>query len=206
MCSFFYSLTSLRVNVSFSVSSCRRRGNLQGGIGRAHGLPGSRHPTRAVTSHYCVKPRGHHQRAERPRCRGGGYVGPGWHGIRPAGRSRHGAAVAGHFEMMCWRRQPVWTGVAVGGQIVKTCMNWGICPSCHPWLRYSHTFIADDNQTMTWRSASISLHHDGEVCSFYVCKYEEPVSKSVCRICVGGISRSLVIVGNGLRLGLKHLN
>lgn len=100
----FYSLTSLRVNVSFSVSSCRRRWNLQGSFHRTHRLPGGGHPTWPIATCLCLQPRGHHQRNERPCCRGRGHVSFGRHGVRPAGRGCHGDAVTVSPKMMCWCR------------------------------------------------------------------------------------------------------
>ncbi len=153
----FYSLTSLRVNVSFSVSSCRRRGNLQGYFHWTHRLPGGSYPARAVTPRLGLQSRGHHQRAERPRCRGGGYVGLGRHGIRPAGRDRHGDAVTGSPKMMCWRQvasmnssgiwRPDWCKVFEKRDPPST-------PT--PRLRYSPPLTANDNHTKTRRSASVN--------------------------------------------------
>lgn len=95
---YFYSLTSLRVNVALSVCSCRRRGNLQGYFHWTHRLPGGSHSARAVA--LGNKSGGHHQRAERAGCRGGGHVRLGRHGIGPGCRGCHGNAAAVRPEMI----------------------------------------------------------------------------------------------------------
>lgn len=145
MCS-FYSLTSLRVNVSVSVYSCRWGGNLSGRSRWSHRLPGSSHPAWSFAPDLRLQPRVHHQRAERPCRRGGGHVGLGWDGIGPAWRDKHGSAVAACPEMIYWRGWSVWTQVAHGGW---TCLQWlkEKKSDFHSWkphfhqLRYSTTLV-----------------------------------------------------------------
>lgn len=120
MCS-FYSLTSLRVNVSVSVCSCRWGENLSGRFCWSHWLPGSSHPAWSFAPNLCLQPRVHHQRAERPCRRGGGHVGLGWDGIWPAWSDKHGGAVTACPEMIYWCSWSVWTEVAHGG---RTCLQW----------------------------------------------------------------------------------
>jgi len=154
MC-YFYSLTSLRVNVALSVCSCRRRGSLQGHFDWSHRLPGGRYSARAATPRLRFKPGCHHQRAECPRCRGSGHVRLGWHGVGPARWCCHGNAVTASPKMMCGQELPEWTWGAFGGRRgAKICCEEESTLSPHPRLRY---FIPSQPAVITQRHGAVPL-------------------------------------------------